>query len=115
MFEGIQIYHNFFDSIDDIANSTFTGNFAEWTMIYLVLTLTTTLWGTIPILYCIISVARGVQRIHLYHGVIEALIESAALYSAILIIDIVFVACDILNGGYTDVLAAAIRVCLLHC
>ncbi|KAK0447375.1 uncharacterized protein EV420DRAFT_1713622 [Desarmillaria tabescens] len=44
-----------------------------------------------------------------YRGVIEALIESAVLYSAVLIIDIVFVARDILSGGYVDILTAAIR------
>ncbi|KAK0234650.1 hypothetical protein EDD85DRAFT_969533 [Armillaria nabsnona] len=111
VFKGIILYHNIFDRVDDIADSTFIGSIAEWTMIYLVLTLTTTLWCTILILYQIISVARSSHRagIHLYHGVIEALVESAGLYSIILIIDIVFVARDIPSGGYTDTLGAAIR------
>ncbi len=80
------------------------------------MTLTTTLWCTIFLLYRILHGAGSGHGagIHSYYGVIEALVESAALYSAILIIDIAFVACDILSGIYVDVLGIAIRVCLLH-
>ncbi|PBK98559.1 hypothetical protein ARMGADRAFT_1075396 [Armillaria gallica] len=94
-----------------IADTTFSSSVAEWTMTNLALVLTTTLWCTIFILYHIISVAGSGYGagIHSYHGVIEALVESAAVFSAALIIDIAFVACDLLSGQYADLLGAAIR------
>ncbi len=110
------IYHDCFDIINDVEGSTYSGTATEWQMLYLALTLTTTLWCTIFILYRILRVAGSGHGAGIcsYYGVIEALVESAALYSAILIIDIVFVARDILSGSYIDVLGTAIRVCLLH-
>ncbi len=109
-------YHTCFDIVNDVEGSTYSGTVAEWKMPYLALTVITTFWCTIFILYRILCVARSGHGagIHLYYGVIEALVESAALYSAILIIDIAFVACDILSGIYVDVLVMNIRVCLLH-
>ncbi|KAK0234661.1 hypothetical protein EDD85DRAFT_969542 [Armillaria nabsnona] len=111
VFKGIQIYHLCFDTVDDIKDSKYSSTTAEWMMLYLALTLTTTLWCTILILYRIISVAGSSHGagIRSYYRIIEALIESAALYSAILIIDMIFVARDILTGTYINTLAAAIR------
>ncbi len=79
------IYHNYFNIINDIEGSTYNGTVAEWKMPYLALTLTTTLWCTIFILYHILHVAGSDHGagIHSYYEVIEALIESAVLYSAI--------------------------------
>lgn len=116
MFKGIQIYHGCFDTTNNIQDSTFDDNLAAWIMSYLALTLATTLWCTILILYCIISVARSSHGagIYSYQRVIEALIESAALCSVILVIDIVFVACNILSGNYIGTLGGTIRVCLLQ-
>ncbi len=116
MFKSIQIYHDCSDATDDIKHaSTYLGNAAEWKMAYIVLTLITTLWCTILLLYRIINVAGSSHRarIRSYRGIIEALVESAALYSAILIIDIIFVAHNILSGGYIDIIGATLRVCLL--
>ncbi|PBK98560.1 hypothetical protein ARMGADRAFT_1026535 [Armillaria gallica] len=111
VFKGITIYHDCFDIINDIKYPTYSGTIAKWQMLYLALTLTTTLWCTIFILYRILHVAWSGHEagIRSYYGIIEALVESAALYSAILIIDIAFLACNILSGGYIDTLGIAIR------
>ncbi|SJL16133.1 uncharacterized protein ARMOST_19652 [Armillaria ostoyae] len=110
--KGIQTYHYVFNSVKDIADTRYIGTqIAEWKLAYTVLTLVTMLWCTIFLLYRIISVAgsnHGVG-IHLYRGVIEALVESAALYSAVLIIEVAFVARDIESGNYVDTFAAAIK------
>ncbi len=86
-------------------------------MSYLALTFITTIWCTIFILYRIVYVARSGHGVGIrsYHKVIEALVESAALYSAVLIVDIGFVARNILSGSYIDILGATIKVCLLQC
>ncbi|PBK63612.1 hypothetical protein ARMSODRAFT_1023814 [Armillaria solidipes] len=111
VFKGIETYHDCFDSFNDIEDATYSGFITNWIMPYIALTLTTTLWCTILLLYRIISVARSSHGVGIrsYHGVIEALVESAALYSVILIIDMVFVACNILSGSYVDVLASATK------
>ncbi|SJL06623.1 uncharacterized protein ARMOST_09965 [Armillaria ostoyae] len=108
--KGFDIYHSF-DHVKNILNSTYSGTETNWKVAYLALTLTTTLWCTILILYRIISVAGSHHRagIQSYHRVIEALFESAALYSAVLVIDIVFVAHNMFDGLYVDVLGTTIR------
>ncbi len=116
MFKGLWTYHSCFNIVNGIEDSSYSGTIAEWMMSYMAMTLTTTLWCTIFILYRIISVTGsgyGVE-IHSYRRVIEALVESAALYSTIYIINIVCVARNLLYGSYVEILAAAIRVCLLQ-
>ncbi|KAK0436453.1 hypothetical protein EV421DRAFT_1980957 [Armillaria borealis] len=110
VFKSIETYHVCFDITTDIEHSTYAGTIAEWKMSYLALTVTTTLWCTVFILYHIINVAGSSHGagIHSYHRVIEALVESAALYSTIMIIDIVFVAHNSSSGNYVDFLATAI-------
>ncbi|KAK0436461.1 hypothetical protein EV421DRAFT_1739658 [Armillaria borealis] len=111
VFKGIQIYHSCSDTVENLGDSSYMSFAAKWKMLYLALTLTTTLWCNIFILYRIISVTRSGHgvKIRSYHGVIEALVESAALYSTVSIINIVFVARDTLSGGYADILGATIR------
>ncbi len=115
MFKSIETFHTF-DTVNDIEDATFSGDLNKWKIPYLLLTVATTLWCTILILYRIISVVGSSYGVGIrsYYKVIEALVESAALYSAILIIDIVFVAHNILSGTYVEVLGIAIRVCLLQ-
>ncbi|PBK63594.1 hypothetical protein ARMSODRAFT_1023796 [Armillaria solidipes] len=112
VFKSIQTYYACTLTTNDIEDSAYNDSQgAKWKMSYTALTLTTTLWCTIFILYRIISVAGSGHGagIRSYHRVIEALIESAALYSVVFIIDIVFVARNMLSGSYVDVLAAAIK------
>ncbi|KAK0502340.1 hypothetical protein EDD18DRAFT_1427185 [Armillaria luteobubalina] len=89
VFQGIQIYHDCIYHVNNIEDSTYSGTVPEWKILYLALTITTTFWSTTLILYRIIQVVArsgcGIG-IYAYCGVINALVESAILYSTVSII-----------------------------
>lgn len=79
-------------------------------MIYLSLVLATTLMCTLLIVYRILSV-RGIKTgLRSYHGVVEVVVESAALYSAALIVYMAFVSRNTLGSTYLDVIMGSIKV-----
>ncbi len=84
-------------------------------ILYVAFILVTTLWCTLMIIFCILSVgwaSTGSGRLFkVYHHVIEILVESATLYAIFLLLDIVFVAClNTTAWNYTDIMAAFARV-----
>ncbi len=87
-------------------------NIVSWSVLYSSLILTTLLWCTTLIIYRILRVGGAAGRIHVYQRVIEMLVESASLYSAVLVVLVVLEARNELTANYVEDLASAIRVCL---
>ncbi len=79
-------------------------------MIYLSLLLTTFLTCTLLIVYRILSVNGIKTGLRTYRGIVEVIVESAALYSAALIVYIAFVSRNTLGSAYIDVIVASIKV-----
>ncbi len=77
--------------------------------------LATTLWCTILIIYCILTVT-GVRhgaggRLRVYHRCIEVLVESSALYSISLIVYLALTIHDDFGWFYLDAIAGIAKVC----
>lgn len=113
--KSVQIYHLLHDVLEGDELSKYGS--IEWTMIYLSLVLATTLMCTLLIMYRILSVGGIKAGLRTYRGVVEVIVESAALYSIALIIYISLIARNDLSGGYADIITASIkvgRVCLFR-
>ncbi len=77
--------------------------------------LTTTLWCTVFIIFRILTVtgvkrARAGGRLRVFHRFIAVLVESSALYSIALIIDLVLFICNDFGRAYFDVIAGIAKV-----
>ncbi len=79
----------------------------DWTLMYIVLSLTTTVICTVLIVYRIVHFAH---RILLFRSIISALIESSAIYTLALIVYLGLVGRNMMAGYYADVVGAYIRV-----
>ncbi|KAK0446965.1 uncharacterized protein EV420DRAFT_1751221, partial [Desarmillaria tabescens] len=88
---GIMTYCFAFDSLDDIPPRVlYFENTANWGAIYVSLILATLLWCTILIVYRILKVGGIAAGMRVYRRVIEILVESTSLYSAIIVALLVF-------------------------
>ncbi|KAK0222364.1 hypothetical protein IW262DRAFT_1296918 [Armillaria fumosa] len=97
----MQIFGNIQNPINDTLNAEFAANI-NWTLIYTVLVLATTVMCMLLIVYCIIWHAAGMNA---SHKIIEMLIESSALYSISLIIYLALVPKNSDSGFYMDIVA----------
>ncbi|KAK0429773.1 hypothetical protein EV421DRAFT_1946322 [Armillaria borealis] len=105
--KSLQIRSTFINTTSDIGN---TGGFAveiNWALIYLSLTLATTLLCTLLIVYRIVRLASGVSS---YGRIIEIVIESSAMYSLTLIVYLALVARNLGSSYYADMITAYIKV-----
>ncbi|KAK0494396.1 hypothetical protein EDD18DRAFT_1176735 [Armillaria luteobubalina] len=113
VFDAISVYHVVADTTGDQSDSDSSpyANRIDWTMLSLSLTLTTTLLCTLLIIYRIVTVAGGKHGAGLrsYRGVVEIIVESAALYSVSTVVYMAFVARDELTGAYPNVITASIK------
>ncbi len=89
-------------------------NYSLGFTLYSTFVLATTLWCTLLIIYRIVSVARAGGGLRAYRHIIEVLVESSAVYSAFLILYVVFDARDPTELAYFDVLAGIARVRLYN-
>ncbi|KAK0472629.1 hypothetical protein IW261DRAFT_1661299 [Armillaria novae-zelandiae] len=86
-----------------------TGHFAaevDWTLIYICMTLATTLLCTLLIVYRIVCHA---PRMSASRKIIEMLIESCAMYSLSLMIYLALVSQNLESAYYADIIAAYIK------
>lgn len=81
----------------------------DWSLIYIVLILATTLLCTFLIIYRIV---RHAPEISASRKIVEILIESSAMYSLSLIIYVALVSKNLEAGYYADTIAAYVRVSL---
>ncbi len=88
----------------------FLESIVNWSTLYSSLILATLLWCTILIIFRILRVGGAARRIHIYQRVIEMLVESASVYSAVLVILVVLEAHNAIAEIYIEELATAMRV-----
>ncbi|SJL10881.1 uncharacterized protein ARMOST_14276 [Armillaria ostoyae] len=113
IFDAMSVYHVVADTSDDQSDSDSSpyADRIDWTMLSLSFTLATTLLCTLLIIYRIVTVAGGKHGAGLrsYRGVVEVIVESAALYSVSTVVYMAFVARDELTGAYPNVINASIK------
>ncbi|KAK0221109.1 hypothetical protein EDD85DRAFT_1028369 [Armillaria nabsnona] len=107
---GIVAYYSAFGPVENIPpKALYLENIVNWAILYSSLILTTLLWCTILIIYRILSVASAAGRIGVYQRLIEMLVESALLYSAVIVVLLVFEVRNETSGAYVEEVAIAIR------
>ncbi|PBK93693.1 hypothetical protein ARMGADRAFT_132649 [Armillaria gallica] len=101
---------SYYDNIEDTPpRALYMAKIVNWAVLYVSLILATLLWCTIFIIYRILKVGGVTAGMRAYHRVIELLVESAALYSVVLVIVLVLEVRNELAGGYVQEVAAAVR------
>ncbi|KAK0200702.1 hypothetical protein DFS33DRAFT_1070024 [Desarmillaria ectypa] len=111
VFDVISIYHVVADTTQSQSDSSPYADRIDWALLALSLTLATTLLCTLLIVYRIVTVAGGKHGAGLrsYRGVVEVIVESAALYSVSTVVFMAFVARNELTGAYPNVITASIK------
>ncbi|PBK62549.1 hypothetical protein ARMSODRAFT_1089119 [Armillaria solidipes] len=94
-------------SIFDNSTNNISTAEIDWSLIYVSLTLATTLMCTLLIIYRIIRRASGTNT---SHKIVEMLIESSAMYSLSLIIYLALISKNFEFGDYADIIAAYVKV-----
>ncbi|KAK0433260.1 hypothetical protein EV421DRAFT_1441328 [Armillaria borealis] len=105
---GIITYYTAFGPLVP-PRALFLENLVRWSVLYSSLILATLLWCTILIIYRIWRVGGAAGRIRVYQRVIEMLVESASLYSAMLVVLVVLEARNAVAGDYIEELAVSMR------
>ncbi len=96
--------HNF---TDDIRKSARFAAETKWSLIYILMTLATTVICIILITYRIVRLAH---RISSFRSIITTLIETSAMYSLVLVVYLALVAKNLEAAYYADLFAAYVRV-----
>ncbi|KAK0431791.1 hypothetical protein EV421DRAFT_2041037 [Armillaria borealis] len=104
--KAVQNYHLIHEAWK--GDAVFNDN-TDWTTVYLSLGLAATLMCTLLIVYRILSVGGIKAGLRTHWGVVEVIVESAALYSTILIIYISLNARNELCSAYADVITSSIK------
>ncbi|KAK0457501.1 uncharacterized protein EV420DRAFT_1764881 [Desarmillaria tabescens] len=106
----LSVYHLVSDNVNGVDEQTAYGTRINWSIIYISLIMATTVWCTLLIIFRIVNVGRKVEHgLHRYRRIIEVVVESAALYTASLIVLLVIVARNDTHGDYLDVITTTIR------
>ncbi|SJL13960.1 uncharacterized protein ARMOST_17412 [Armillaria ostoyae] len=105
---GIVAYYDAFGPLV-LPQAMYLENAVNWAVLYSSLVMATLLWCTILIIYRILRVGGAAGRIHVYQRVIEMLVESAALYSAMIVVLLVFEARNEIAANYIENMAIAMR------
>ncbi len=82
----------------------------NWAVLYSSSILATLLWCTIFIVYRILRVGGIAAGMRVYHRLVEILVESAALYSAVIVVLVVFEVRSEAAEIYIEEFAIAMRV-----
>ncbi|KAK0185438.1 hypothetical protein F5146DRAFT_1143893 [Armillaria mellea] len=102
----MQILSDFNIPAGDISKDAVFANI-DWPLIYILMMLTTTLMCTVLIVYRIIRLAK---KIILFRDIIAALIESAAMYTLVLIMYLAMTAANIAANNYTEIFMIYVQV-----
>ncbi|KAK0446967.1 uncharacterized protein EV420DRAFT_883522 [Desarmillaria tabescens] len=107
---GIVTYYTAFRHAENApSQALYLENAVNWAVLYSSLILTTLLWCTILIIYRILRVGGVTAGMRVYRRVIEILVESASLYSALIAVLLMFQVRNKAAGIYVEVLAVAMR------
>ncbi|KAK0209533.1 hypothetical protein IW262DRAFT_1302244 [Armillaria fumosa] len=105
---GIVAYYNAFGPL--VSTQAFLlEKDVNWALLYASLIMATLLWCTILIIYRILRLGGTASRICAYQRVIELLVESALLYSVVIVVLLVFEARNEAAANYIEALAIAMR------
>ncbi len=108
-------YYNAFGSVENLLPENLClDNIVDWLALYSLLILATLLWCTVFIVYRILRVDGAAGRMGIYQRVIEMLVESALLYSAMIVALLVLEVHNEIAAVYAKELASTIRVCLIR-
>ncbi|PBK62572.1 hypothetical protein ARMSODRAFT_1024773 [Armillaria solidipes] len=102
--KAMQMYGDFHNSTNGLSVQ-FAADI-DWSLIYVVLVLATTVMCTLLIVYRIVRHAPGMSA---SRKIIEMLIQSSAMYSISLIIYLALVSKNSESGFYADIIAAYVR------
>ncbi|PBK96208.1 hypothetical protein ARMGADRAFT_1077714 [Armillaria gallica] len=95
-----------FSTVNDISESVSFTTEIDWSLVYTVLILTTTLMCTLLIVYRIV---RFAHRLLLFRRIISTLIESAMIYTLTLIVYLALVGSNMTAAYYADIIATYAR------
>ncbi len=109
---GIITYCSSFGPVENMSPQAvyLEKNGVNWVVLYSSSILATLLWCTIFIVYCILRVGGIAAGMRVYHRLIEMLVESASLYSAVIVVLLVFEVRSDAAEIYIEELAVATRV-----
>ncbi|PBK96119.1 hypothetical protein ARMGADRAFT_1077630 [Armillaria gallica] len=102
----MQILSAFHNVMHDISNTKVFAVQIDWSLIYILLTLSATVLCTVLIVYRIVHFTH---RLLLFRGIISALIESSAIYTLALIVYLALVAKNMTAADYADTFAAYVK------
>ncbi|KAK0244820.1 hypothetical protein EDD85DRAFT_809742 [Armillaria nabsnona] len=102
----MQILSDFHNFPDNVSESTRFAAEINWSLIYILMTLATTV---ICIILITCRIVRLAHRISSFRSLISTLIETSAMYSLALVVYLVLVAKNLEAAYYADLLAAYIR------
>ncbi|KAK0209537.1 hypothetical protein IW262DRAFT_1498350 [Armillaria fumosa] len=105
---GIVTYYYTFGS-NPSPQALFLEKIVSWSTLYSSLILATLVWCTILIIYRIWRVGGAAGRLRAYQRVIEMLVESASLYSAMIVVLLVLEARNAVAGEYVEQVTVAMR------
>ncbi|SJL14003.1 uncharacterized protein ARMOST_17455 [Armillaria ostoyae] len=107
---GIVTYYSTFGPTDNVPpQALYLEKIVNWAVLYSSLILTTLLCCTILIIYRILRLGGISAGMRVYHRVVEVLVESASLYSAIIVVLLVFEVRNEGAGAYIEEFAIAMR------
>ncbi|PBL00121.1 hypothetical protein ARMGADRAFT_1072509 [Armillaria gallica] len=108
---GLVLYYNFsqWDSYNGSASFLYALESVNWAVLYSSLILATTIWCTIFIVYRILKVSGIATGIRLYRGIIEVMVDSAAIYSAMIVVLLVLEVHNENVGNYLTSIAVEMR------
>lgn len=104
------LYSNNMCNNDLLAPGPFLLKSVNWAVLYSSLVLATLLWCTILIIYRILRVSGVATGICLYHRAIEVIVDSASLYSVLMVVLLVFGIRNERVVNYLETVASGMRV-----
>ncbi|KAK0196243.1 hypothetical protein F5146DRAFT_1176520 [Armillaria mellea] len=107
---GIITYYSPYGSVENTSpRALYNENLVNWAVLYSSLILATLLWCTIFIVHRILRVDGISAGMHVYHRLVEMLVESASLYSSVIVVLLVFEVRNEAVGAYIEEFAIAMR------
>ncbi|KAK0467475.1 hypothetical protein IW261DRAFT_1598210 [Armillaria novae-zelandiae] len=106
---GIVTFYTVFEPNTSSPQALYLKNAVNWAVLYSSLIMATLLWCTTLIIYRIVRVGGVAGRTRVYQRLIEMLVESALLYSAVIVALLVFEVHNDEVGVCLEVMAIAIR------
>ncbi|KAK0429770.1 hypothetical protein EV421DRAFT_1914095 [Armillaria borealis] len=103
--KAMQLFSDIHD-FTNLSKGAFSAMEIDWSLIYIVFNLTTTLMCTLLIVYRII---RFAHRLSLFRHIISALIESAMIYTLVLIVYLALTGRNIMAAAYADIIVGYVK------